>query len=225
LLYFNKQKPTSEVYKAGKNYEYKLQKGDIVSINISSLTADKYNFLSNTSNTSSQDPLLSGYLITKDGEIELSVVGKIKIENLTIADAQDTIKNRIREYLESPIVILKLLNFNLTILGEVNSPGRYSTLSNKINVMEGLGLAKDITDFGDRENILLLRQENENIKKFTINLKSINTIEEDYFYLKPNDIIIVSPLRSKALTVYQIRGITIAASIITAVSLLIYRFR
>src|SRR5690606_7130102 len=105
-----------------KDFEYSLQPGDLLSIRISSLTPSEYNFFSETEQELS-DPLLSGYLVDEDGNIEVPAVGLINVSGLSLKNAEDTIKLALQNFLQNPVVKVRILNFNVTILGEVNNPG------------------------------------------------------------------------------------------------------
>ncbi len=141
-----------------------------------------------------------GYSVDNEGNIELSELGKIHVEDLTIAQVHDEIKKRAKLYFENPVVVIKNKSFKITILGEVNKPGVIYIPTEKPNIIDALGLSGDLTAFGNKENILLLRKNLDNtVSTIRINLKSSALMESPYFYLQNNDILYVGPSKAKAI--------------------------
>ncbi len=181
------------------DFQYRLQPGDVVSIKISSLTPSEFNFFSSLEDQQNErlDPLLTGFLIDKEGYIVLPHVGNIVVKGLTVTEAQEKIKRLIDNLLDTPTVYVRLVSFDFSILGEVERQGKYSIYEDKINILEAIGLGGGLTDFADGENIKVVRTENG-----VTGISLVNVLEEDivgshYYYLKPNDIVIVPPLKSK----------------------------
>lgn len=144
------------------------------------------------------------YIVDKDGNINFPVLGKVKIGGLTRQEATDLIESKISKYVKDPLVNIRITNFTVTILGEVNNPGSFIIQDEKATLAEALGLAGDLTIYGKRENILLVR-EIEGIKKFSIiDLTSVRSLSASTFGLKQNDLIYVEPnstrMRSSAYT-------------------------
>lgn len=153
------------------------------------------------------------YLIDYDGNIEFPVLGTIKMAGLTRTEATVMLKNRIAQYADEPIVNIRLANFTVTILGEVNRPGTFTIQDERITLVEALGLASDLTIFGKRTNVLLIR-EIDNQKRFAnIDLTSINAVKSPLYYLQQNDVIIVEPNRARirASTVNQNNFLLVSA--------------
>jgi polysaccharide export outer membrane protein len=140
---------------------------------------------------------LNGYSINEEGNITLPEVGPVKVVDLTLNEAQTLIANEISEYLSTATVIVKLTSFKITVLGEVNSPGYYYVYNDQANLLEGLGLASDLTEFGNRENITLIRQTDDGSEVVLINLKDPDILSSKYYFLQPNDVIYVQPLKAK----------------------------
>ena len=194
-------------------YDYKLQHEDVLSIQISSLTPKEYDFFSlglpqNSVNFSSQNAgALHGYLIDADGNIEFPVVGKVKLAGLTVYEAEKKIKNIAEDYLEEPVVRVRLLNFRFTVVGEVGG-GRggggqvVNTYNNRISIMEAIGLAGGLTDLADRKNVKIIRQQGNDAKVFYVDLLQEDLVMSPYYYLHPNDIIVVPPLKQRPFRQY-----------------------
>ncbi|HNP17784.1 MAG TPA: polysaccharide biosynthesis/export family protein [Fulvivirga sp.] len=206
-----------------KSFEYKLEVNDIVSIEVSSLSPSEYNVFTNP-DSQNKSPLLSGYILARDGTVELPVIGKVKLEGLTVNAAQVLVQQEIDKYLESPIVNLKLLSFKVTILGEVKQPGTYNSYTNTMNVFDVVGMAGDLTDVADRANIKLIRQENDSAKVIYLNLLDDQVLASNYFHLLPNDILVIPPLKVKNFRQYQLQNFGLILSTLTVISLLIIRF-
>ena len=213
-----------------------IQPDDILTINISTLDEDLTNFLNKTatvttttttspsvaSQPSQQD--ISGYLVDKNGEIELPFVGKIKLAGLTTAEAKDSIKSQIGKYFKQPVVSVRFANFRITVLGEVARPATYTVPNEKINILDALGMAGDVTVYGKKENVLLVRDTLDGNKKMTrLNVDSKNIVSSPYFYLRPNDIIYVEPNKYKTTQDEIQRNRNIITAAVTIAAILISR--
>lgn len=146
------------------------------------------------------DPL--GYRVDSRGMIELPVIGRVSVAGHSLEQVRDTVHARVAAtgYLKELSVQVRFLSFRVTILGEVNSPGSYTIPSQKINVLEALGLARDVTMFSRRDNILIVREEDGKRLYGRVNLKSKDIFSSPYYYLKPNDVVYVEPHKSKVLS-------------------------
>ena len=208
-----------------------IQSDDILSISVFTLD-DKTNMVINqvgsqaiSSNVGALAPIgatppNSGFLVDKNGEIDLSVIGKVKVSGLTTFQARDYIKQRAAIVYANPNVQVRFANFKITVLGEVARPASYVLPNEKVTVLDALGLAGDLTIFGKRENVILIR-ENNGVKEFArLDLNTKRLFESPYFYLKQNDVIYVEPNEGKAASLNQARTQTIAI-IGTALTVLI----
>jgi polysaccharide export outer membrane protein len=180
-------------------------------------------------NTSTGVEELTGYLVDERGFINFPILGEIQLAGLTKAEATETLAAKLNEHVKRPIVSIRFLNFKVTVLGEVNRPSSFNIHSDNVNIFEALGLAGDMTVYGKRENVLLIR-EKENIRTTArLNLNDKEILNSPYFYLQQNDIIYVEPDEAKASQTNVKRsntqfGVTIAASIISVVTLLLTQF-
>ncbi len=179
------------------------------SLNVGSLTA------SSSSNSSS-----SGFLVDKNGEIELSVVGRIKLLGLTTSQARDLIREKAAISYKYPNVQVRYSNFKITILGEVAHPDTYTIPNEKVTIIDALGLAGDLTIYGKRENVMLIRKTEGKMQFARLNLNSAQIFNSPYFYLKQNDVLYVEPNQGKAASLNTARTQTYAI-IGTALTVLI----
>lgn len=184
--------------------DYKLKPNDELYIRISSLDEAATNIFSNAQQnlayTGSITPYgasLLSFSVDKEGFLPLPVIGKIFVRDKTLADVSSILKDSLSHVLSQPVVTLKLVNRFVSIIGEVRNPGNFNYTQDKLTIYDGLGLAGDILDYGDRKNVILVRNENGENRRININLNNSNILASDYYYLRPNDIVYVKPLREK----------------------------
>ena len=181
---------------------YKLQAGDVLSIRVQSVQpvlSDIFNVPGPQTITSS-DPgtlYLTGYAVDDTGSINLPTVGRVKMKGLSMEEAQALLQQKVAAYVRDANVLVKLLSFKITVLGEVRSPGRYFIYNPQATVFEALGMAGDLTEFGNRENIKLIRQTSKGSEVVLINLTDANLLKSPYYYLLPNDALYVEPLKAR----------------------------
>jgi polysaccharide export outer membrane protein len=149
---------------------------------------------------SPQQAVVSGYLVSKDGYVHMPYIGNVYVKGLTTEQVRDTVISKISFYFKDPVVNVRFANFKVSVLGEVKNPSTFLIPNEKPTLMDALGLAGDLTIYGRRDNIMLIR-ENEGTKEITrLNLDSSRTITSRYFYLRPNDVIYVEASSSKVLS-------------------------
>ncbi len=183
-----------------------IQKNDLLSIKISSLNPVASELFNSSVNTVGMNSINDGtgtvsfgYLVDKDGNIQLPIVGSFKAEGLTQMALKDTIVKQLvaKNLLVDPIVTVRFLNFKISVLGEVGDPGVYNVPSEKITLLEALALAGDLTVFSRRDNVLLIREEKGEKKLVRLDLRTSEIFYSPYYYLKTNDIIYVEHNRAK----------------------------
>ncbi|MFC0605724.1 polysaccharide biosynthesis/export family protein [Winogradskyella pulchriflava] len=137
------------------------------------------------------------YLVDYDGNIQFPVLGTLQIAGLTRTELTNMLTERISEYVTDPIVNVRLANFTVTILGEVRNPGTFTIQDERITILEALGLADDLTIFGKRKNVLLVREIDGKKKYAKIDLTTVNVVNSPVYYLQQNDVIYVEPNNAK----------------------------
>lgn len=165
----------------------------------------------------------NGILVDKDGNVDLPVLGKIKVEQLTTYQAKELILQKASVIYQKPSVQVRFSNFKITVLGEVSKPATYVIPNEKVSVLDALGLAGDLTIFGRRENVLLVRENGGKKEYARLDLNSSTLFSSPYFYLKQNDVLYVEPNKGKAASLNQARTQTIAI-IGSALSVLVVIF-
>lgn len=186
-------------------YDAKIMPKDILTITVSTTNpeaATPFNLtISNTLNATGQmysgSGVLQTYLVDNNGEIEYPVVGNIKVAGLTKNECQELVKSKIKAFLaedEDPIVTVRMSSYRVTIIGEVRSPGVIPVGTEKMSILEALASAGDLTIYGKRDNVMLIREEANGQKTVhRLNLNDANIISSPYYYLQQNDIVYVEP--------------------------------
>ena len=218
---------SSQSSTVSSNYEAKLQADDMLLIIVSAPdpeAAIPYNLIAFSTGENSSDKTTSGgiryqtYLIDNAGNIEFPVLGKLKLGGLSKTEAVEKIKDELKKYITSPIVNMRIVNYKVSVMGEVVRPSSYTIQSERITLPEALSLAGDLTIFGNRKNILVIR-EMDGIKTHNfIDITSADFINSPFYYLDQNDIIYVEPNKTKVNS--SAVGPNVTATI-SAVSLLI----
>jgi polysaccharide export outer membrane protein len=168
-----------------------------------------------------------GYLVGPDGMINFPGLGPLHLADMTLAQAQDTIQGRLLPYLKDPLVIARFLNYKITVLGEVAHPGTYTIPNQRINLLQALGLAGDMTIFGKRVNVLVVREKDGKREYGRINMNDSRSLfDSPFYYLQQNDVVYVQPRKSKLWNTDQatLRNVSIMATVLSAVSILVTRF-
>lgn len=184
-----------------------IKSDDILQINISSPNPEATSFfITQGTNAANASGVATGvaptstpntYLVDKEGGIDLPLIGRVMLKGLTISAAKNSVKNKVSAFLKDPIVTVRLQNFKVTVLGEVNHPANYIVPNERVSILDAIGMAGDLTIFGRRENVLLIRERNGKKNLTRLNLNSSRLFQSDYYYLQQNDIIYVEPNKSK----------------------------
>ncbi|MDA3952786.1 MAG: polysaccharide biosynthesis/export family protein [Bacteroidales bacterium] len=217
-----------------KKTSYKLQAGDLLYIQI--ITENReinelFNPLIGVNASQYLRPetmFYTSYLVNDSGYIEMPLLDKIYVSGLSMDQAQDTIKLRAKKYLKNPQIIAKLANFKFTVLGEVKIPGVKQVTANQVNIMEALAYGGDISYNGNRKKILLLRQTEKGTQSYRINIAKSDIIKSELYYIMPNDIIYVEPLKStlfREQTSDYVFVISAVSTTLTAVALILNLLR
>ncbi len=210
-----------------QTYEPVIRSNDILKIYVSSINREASSFFNPLMNPDSKvdDPSAFGYLVDAKGFIEMPLIGQIKVSGLTVNAIRDTVKQKLSKYLENPTVRIIFDNFKVSVLGEVNRPGVYVVQNERLTLPEALGLAGDLTIFGNRRNILVIR-EDEGKREFSrVDLTLREIFKNPFYFLHPNDVIYIEPVKSKtAVSDNFYRIFPIVISSITLISILLIRF-
>lgn len=201
-----------------------IQPGDILGINVSSLNPEAsaiFNYNLNRINgsnfdTSPNNPVV-GYLVDQNGEIEIPLIGKMQVGGYTTNHIKNELKNKVQNYLSEPIVNIRLINFKVSVIGDVLKPGVFTVQNEQITMSEALSLAGDLQITAERQ-ILLIRELEGKREIIPIDLNSKDFFNTPYYYMKNNDVIYVQPSRTKLTAVN--RGYQNATVVLSAMSVL-----
>jgi len=170
--------------------------------------------------SNAQDNII-GYLVDEAGNIEFPFVGKINVGSLALEEAGAKIQSALNEYVANTTIVVKFIDNQVTILGEVERQGVYTFAQDKLNIYEALALGGGLSEFGNRKNIILVRQEGEKIMHHKLNLSDSKIASKDYYYVLPNDVVVVEPLKFKSKSFTNVTYTTILTSITTLVAVLL----
>ena len=186
--------------------EAPIQNNDILTITISSLNSEASAIFNPSSNSVTKvatsagtEALAGGYLVNNDGNIQLPIIGTVTAAGLTKKQLKENLTKILldKKLLVDPIVDIRYLNFEVTVIGEVGKPTVITVPSEKISLIKALGLAGDLTIYGRRDNVLLIREENGQRITRHIDLNSSEFLNSPYYYLQPNDVVYVEPNKTK----------------------------
>jgi polysaccharide export outer membrane protein len=183
--------------------EYVIQTNDVLSILIKSPQPEfneifNLNSIANNNTSNSIGGLyLSGYTVSDSGYVALPTVGKVFLRGNTISQARVIVEREVAKFVNNATVQIKLLSFKISVLGEVKNAGYFYVYNNQATIFEGLGLAGDITEFGNRSKVKLIRQTASGSEVAILDITKPNILSSKYYYLLPNDVLYVQPLKAK----------------------------
>ncbi|UMB54369.1 polysaccharide biosynthesis/export family protein [Lutibacter sp. A64] len=197
MVYFNKGENTPNL-KTLQNYEPVLEPGDLLTIHISTINQEAampFNLYETAQNYGTPKQL--PYLVNAKGEINFPVLGTLKVTGYTTTQLSEHIKTLLVDHLVNPTVNVRLTNFKISVLGDVKSPGVYTVPTERITILEALGLAGDLQIQGKRQTVTLVREHKGERTIATIDLTDKNLFESPYYYLVQNDALYVEPNKTK----------------------------
>lgn len=175
----------------------------------------------------SSSPTTAGYLVDDAGNIQFQGLGLLHVEGMTKGLLKDTLDVRLKEYLKNPYYTIRFLNYRFTMLGEIARPGIFSIPGEHVSLLEAIGLAGDLTFYGRRDNVLVIRETNGKREWARLDLTKPEIMASPYYYLQQNDVVIVEATKKKVDASDQVtaRNVTIAASIISTIAIIYSIFR
>ena len=209
LAYFQTSTSYEDTITIPEQFVSTVKKGDLLSIQVSSLNAEASAYFNpaaasdGTATITSSNPLVrtSGYLVDSDGRIELPLIGQLSIVSLTNAKAAELIRDKLKIYLKEPTVNVRNLNFRISVLGEVTRPSLFTIPNEQITLPEALGLAGDLTIYGRRDNVLIIRETGNQRVFARLDLTRRDAFRSPYYSLHPNDVVYVEPGKVRATSV------------------------
>jgi polysaccharide export outer membrane protein len=225
LIYLNGSAPSTSLnFKWSEMY---IQPNDIISVKVTTEVpelAAAYNITPMLQNIIQGPQMqLQGYLVSNQGDINIPVLGVQKISGLTLEQAEKQIQEALvsKGFLKNPVVVCRLLNAKFTVLGEVKAPGTYTFYENNLTLLQALGLAGDLTINGIRKKVTIIRTENGTQTYGSIDLTKSDWFTSPYYFVKPNDVIIIDPNTAKVKSAGVVGN---AGNIISIISVLMSSF-
>ena len=209
MLYMQVQDDTDTLstFNNERKIDYRIQPGDNLFIRVVSLDEQTTMLLNPLSSAYGSANLnndasiyLNSYTVEEDGYLDFPLAGKIFVKNLNIEEIKAELNVELKEYLKELVVIVKLVNFNITMLGEVRNPGQYKVYQTSINLFQAVSMANDLTDFANRNKIAIIRQTKTGSEVTYVDMTKRDILSSDMYYLQPNDIVYVQPVKGKQFT-------------------------
>lgn len=184
-------------------FDYRIQPNDALYVRFESLTPGEFDFFNQVQSgggggsAGNQNVQLRSELVDPEGNISYPIVGKVKVAGMTVFEVQEKLQELANQYLKSPVVKVRLVNFRYTMLGEVASEGTITATDNRISLPEAIGLAGGLGELADRKNVKIIRQKSGVTEVAYVNLLDENLMTSPYYYINQNDIIVVPALRQR----------------------------
>ncbi len=207
--------------------EYRIQNEDILYIRVISLN-DEINTMINTFSSQTnmnqfQNEIslyLYGYSVNDSGYVDVPYIGNVNVLGLTLEEAKQVIKDKVDKSVRNATVIVKLVSFKFSVLGEVQRPGVYKNYNNQLTILEALSMAGDITDYGNRFEVLVVRPTKDDTKTYRVDLTDKSLLSSEAFFLLPNDVVYIQPIKSKSFRI-NIPTMTLALTTISTLILVL----
>ncbi|MCU0319004.1 MAG: polysaccharide export protein [Flavobacteriales bacterium] len=186
-----------------RKFEYRVQVNDVLSIRVLGLDEQTHRYF----NVESQNAMMgmsdaalyvNGFSVDRNGHVQLPTIGKVKVQGLTVGEAQELMQKKINEYFTNATVILKLVSFRVSVLGDVQRPGSYFIYNNQITILEALAMAGGPNEFADKSLVQVMRQTDRGVQAVYVDMSSSSVLSSEYYYLLPNDVVYVPTLRARA---------------------------
>ncbi|WKZ65115.1 MAG: polysaccharide biosynthesis/export family protein [Flavobacteriales bacterium] len=204
LNYLNDPSLTPGASKLFENqkFEYRLQVNDVLSIRVLGLDDQTHRYFNvegpgGGAMVSDAALYVNGFSVDKNGQVHLPQIGKLKVQGLTVGEAQDLVQRKINEYFTNATVILKMVNWRVSVLGAVSRPGTYVVYNNQITILDALSMAGGPDELADKSHVTLMRQSDRGVQALYVDLSTTDVLRSEYYYLLPNDVVYVPALGAR----------------------------
>ncbi len=212
---------TLSAVQSGESAEIKIKPDDNLFVNIYGNNIGSIGLFNKETNKVTNYSELSlyvqSYIVDKDGFIDLPVIGKVNVNGLTLYECQSKLQELVNEYIKDVIVEIRFVNYNVTILGEVARPGTYGFYKREANIFEAVSRAGGVSNFGDLRNVMVIRKNGNLTETVKLDFTNSDFMKNPYYWLQPNDIVYIKPLRAKVVNL-NATGVSL---IISSISLLV----
>lgn len=241
-VYFQKSAGQSDTINVAKPYIPKIQPGDILAIPVTSLNPIASSFFnpyssgessqtdgtiaSSATSASLSQTTTNGFLVDANGNIEIPLLGPVKVAGLTTSEARDTIRNKLKFYTKEPTVNVRFLNYKISVMGEVVHPGVYIISNERVTLPEAIAMAGDLTVYAKHDNVMVIRDSDGKKVFGHLDLNSRDIFTSPYYYLHSGDIVYVEQTKTKVTqTDPTVRLLPVILSSVAALALILYRFK
>lgn len=203
ILYFQDRSDSDSTRTQFQNEraeDYRIQPGDNLYIRVEQVGEGSTAFDQGISSNYYTEAgiYLNSYSVNDSGYVDFPLIGKVKVQEKTVDEIKEELQQMVDEYVKNTTLIVKLVNFRISMLGEFRNPGKYIVYQDNITIFQAISMAGDLTDFAKRDRIVLIRQSKNGSKLHRLDLNDQDILTSDYFYLMPNDIIYAEPIKGKA---------------------------
>ena len=211
-------------YQNERSLDYKIKPGDNLFIRAFNMIDEKNVLNGDRSNYLTTDAAiyLNSYTVNQDGYIDFPLTGLVEVKNLTVEQAKNKLQESLSIFVKETAVMVKLSNFDLTILGEVSRPGKYKVYQSEINILEALSLAGNLSNFAKTSSVKVVRRTDNGSEIVTVDVGSADILSSPYYFLKPNDIVYVEPMKIKQWGFTTFPYSTVMSLVSLAVTVLTY---
>jgi polysaccharide biosynthesis/export protein len=221
--YFNDLETTEPIEIVDVVTPVLIQTGDILQVTVATMDKEISNLFNpistiNGNTTNAANQIAQGYLVDEEGNIDLPVIGKVSVKGKTTFQINTAIKSELNKSIKSPFVSTRLLNFRISVLGDVARPGSFNISNERVSILDALSLAGDLNMSAGRQDLKLIREAGGRKKYITINLNDSKTLSSPYFYLTNNDVLYVKPGANKVFS--STRGFQLLPIMLSALSLI-----
>ncbi|WP_266364925.1 polysaccharide biosynthesis/export family protein [Tellurirhabdus rosea] len=237
LSYFQKGPTAGDTITVQAPYTILLKEGDLLSVQVNSLNPEASSFFNpyaaiasveRSAGVAQNNAVIqpqSGYVVSADGTISLPLAGKVAVRGTSLAQAEELVRTALLKYLKEPTVSIRYLNFRISVMGEVARPSLFTIPNDKITLPEALALAGDLTVFGRRQSVLVIRELNGQRTFNRIDLTNRDAFKSPFYYLQPNDVVYVEPGKARVASVDRMYQLVPAAlSALSFLAIIIRRY-
>lgn len=229
-VYFQARKAadTASSYVNEVNFDYRVKPGDNLYIRVVTLDQQTTTLLNplfmggGQAATNDAGVYLQSYTVSEAGYLDFPMIGEIFVRNMNVDEIKSLIGEKLKEYLKELVVVVKLVNYNITVIGEVKRPGLYKIYQSSVSIFDAIAYAGDMTDFANAQKVAVVRQTKTGSRVEVFDMTKRRILASDYYYLRPNDIVYVRPVRGKQFTFAQFPYGIIFGFISTTILLLSY---
>ena len=200
IVYFQGVDSKYDSSKDFSKYEIRIDNNDNLLITVSSknpLAAEVFNIVRLDRSYNAESLQLQGYLVDESGSVNIPLIGMVRLAGLTKSEAVERLQEKISEYIEDPVVNIRFMNYKVTVLGEVTRPGAFTLKDEKITIIESLGLAGDMTIYGNRHEVLVCRDVAGKKSFYKLDITSPEIFNSPVYYLQQNDVVYVQPNKAR----------------------------